>query len=228
MNRLKQKGFSEIFYLIWMGAIPLTSSLILGYFGFNYLEGIRNFETYQMFLFWGISIFVLGLGFFPTTFFALFCGYMWGLKVILPIVIVYFFASFLGYSLAKLVKGDSILSFLKKKEKIGAILNNVQQNSIYWVFLVRISPLFPFAITNTLLAYLKVNLKSYLIGGTLGMIPRSLLAIWVGSQAATWQEIIKNPNKMDFQNVFTLVLLLLSGFGMFYLIRKKGIIPLNP
>ncbi len=228
MDRLKQKGFSEIFYLIWMGAIPLTSSLILGYLGFNYVEGIRNFDTYQMLSFWGVSIFVLGLGFFPTTFFALFCGYMWGLKIIAPIAFVYLLASLLGYSLAKLVKGDLILSFLKKQEKIGSILNNVQQNSIYWVFLVRISPLFPFAITNTLLAYLKVNLRSYLIGGTMGMIPRSMLAIWIGSQAATWQEIIKNPNKLDLQNVITLMLLLLSGLGMFYLIRKKGIIPENP
>jgi uncharacterized membrane protein YdjX (TVP38/TMEM64 family) len=214
--------------MIWMGVIPLTTSLILGYLGLSYVEGIRNFEPFQMLMFWGISIFILGLGIFPTTFFALFSGYMWGLKVIFPIAIVYFFASLLGYCIAKLIKGDFILAFLKRQKKAGNVLNNVQQNSIYWVFLVRISPLFPFAITNTLLAYLHVNLRSYLIGGTLGMIPRSILAIWVGSQAATWQEILKNPNKMDFQNVFTLILLLLSGLGMFYLIRKKSIIPPNP
>jgi uncharacterized membrane protein YdjX (TVP38/TMEM64 family) len=78
------------------------------------------------------------------------------------------------------------------------------------------------------LAYLKVNLKSFLIGGTLGMVPRSMMALWIGSQAATWEMLLKNPDKIGIENIASLTLLIISGLGMFYLIRKRGIIPPNP
>ena len=227
MNRIKGKGFWEVFYMIWMGVIPLTSSIVLGYIGLNCINGIRQYTMQEMLLFWTGSIFVLGLGFFPTTFFALFSGYMWGIKAILPIYIVYLLASMLGYGVAKLIKGDRFLQYLKSHAKVDAVLSNVHKNSIYWVFLVRLSPVFPFAITNTFLAYLKVNLKSFIIGGSLGMLPRSIMALWIGSQAATWEGLLKNPDKIGFQNIASLGLLILSGFGMYYLIKKKSIIPPN-
>ncbi|MEY4383469.1 MAG: hypothetical protein RI995_1011 [Bacteroidota bacterium] len=228
MNHTNRKGFWEILYMIWMGVIPLTSSIILGYIGLNCISGIRQYNLQELLLFWTGSIFVLGLGFFPTTFFALFSGYMWGIKAILPIYVVYLLASLLGYYVAKLMKGDGFLAFLKSHAKVDAVLGNVQRNSIYWVFLVRLSPVFPFAITNTLLAYLKVNVKSFVIGGTLGMIPRSILALWIGSQAATWEVLLKNPDKIGIENIASLALLIVSGLGMFYLIQKKRIIPPNP
>ncbi len=228
MSRIKQKGIWEIMYMLWMGIIPLSSSIALGYFGFRGLENIRNYNLNELLIFWSISIFVLGLGFFPTTFFALFCGYLWGIKAIIPIYIVYLFASLLGYGIAKLLNGDQLVNYLKKNAKIDGVLSNVHHNSIYWVLLVRLSPVFPFAITNTLLAYLKVNLKSFLIGGTLGMVPRSMMALWIGSQAATWEMLLKNPDKIGIENIASLTLLIISGLGMFYLIRKRGIIPPNP
>jgi uncharacterized membrane protein YdjX (TVP38/TMEM64 family) len=147
---------------------------------------------------------------------------MWGIKAILPLFFSYVMASLLGYGLAKAINGQQLLTYLRSKAKISGVLDNVQQNSIYWVFLVRLSPIFPFAITNTLLAYLKVDFKSFLIGGSLGMLPRSLFALWVGSQAATWQMLYNNPDKIGIGNIFSLALLVLSGFGMFYLIRKNS------
>lgn len=228
MSRFKGKGFWELFFMIWMGIVPLSSSLILGYVGFNKLDTIRDLSISGYFYFWMAAIFILGLGFFPTTFFALFCGYIWGIKAILPIYLTYLFASLLGFGLARLLKGGAILQFLQSKPAINAVLGNVQKNSIYWVFLVRLSPIFPFAITNTLLAYVKVNLKSFIIGGSLGMMPRSIFALWVGSQAATWELLIQNPDKINSQNIVSLLFLIVSGLGMFYLIRKNSLTARNP
>ncbi len=213
--------------MIWMGVLPLSSSIILGYIGFNCIDGIRHYEMQELLLFWLGSIFVLGLGFFPTTFFALFSGYMWGIKAIFPIYVVYLLASLLGYLVAKMIRGEQLLAYLKSHTKVDNVLRNVHKNSIYWVILVRLSPVFPFAITNTLLAYLKVNLKSFIIGGSLGMLPRTFLALWVGSQTATWERLLKNPEQISLENIASLGLLIVSGFGMFYMIRKKGFIPEN-
>jgi len=228
MSQFKGKGFWELFFMIWMGIVPLSSSLILGYLGFNKLDAIRDLSASESLFFWGAAVFILGLGFFPTTFFALFCGYIWGIKAIFPIYVTYLFASLLGFGLAKVFKGEVILQFLQSKPSINGVLVNVQKNSIYWVFLVRLSPIFPFAITNTLLAYVKVNLKSFIIGGSLGMMPRSIFALWVGSQAATWEHLIQNPDKINSQNIVSLLFLIVSGLGMFYLIRKNGITARNP
>lgn len=228
MNQLKQRGIWEILYLIWMAVIPLTSSIIVGYIGFHEALQIQNWPISSLIIFWISSIFILGLGFFPTSFFALFCGYIWGFKSILPIFVTYIFASLLGYFVAKIIKGEKILTFLESQNKVNKVLKNVNRNSIHWVFLIRLSPVFPFAITTALLAYLKVNLKSFIVGGALGMLPRSLFAIWAGSQAATWQKLLENPDSISLQNIFTLALFLLSGFGMFYLIRKETLTQLNP
>jgi len=227
MNQLKQRGIWEIVYLIWMAVIPVSTSIILGTIGFQEALEIKNWGTSALLLFWGSSIFVLGLGFFPTTFFALFCGYIWGFKAVVPIFFTYILASLLGYFVAKLIKGEKILGFLASKNGLNKILKNVNQNSIHWVFLIRLSPVFPFAITTALLAYLKVNLKSFVLGGALGMLPRSMFAIWAGSQAATWQKLLENPEKISAQNIFTLALFLLSGFGMFLLIRKETLTQWN-
>ncbi|MEY2794141.1 MAG: hypothetical protein RJA76_2133, partial [Bacteroidota bacterium] len=48
MSRIKQNGIWEIMYMLWMGIIPLSSSIALGYFGFRGLENIRNYNLNEL------------------------------------------------------------------------------------------------------------------------------------------------------------------------------------
>lgn len=219
---INRKMFFEFLFLFWMGALPLISSSILGFYAISNPIFFQSLNTIELFIFWFLAIFIMGLAFSPTTFLALFTGYIWGLNGVLPLIVSYSCASVLGYIIAKLFKGDSILALIKSKFKIASFLDNVQSNSFSWVFLARISPIFPFAITNAIMAFVGVDVKKFIISGTLGMLPRTLLAVWTGMQAKSIEFLWNNPENVHWQDFISLALLLLSGAGMIYLGKKHA------
>ena len=219
---INRKIYFEFFYLIWMGALPLISSSILGYYAISNPAFFHSLHGLELLVFWIFAVLIMGLAFSPTTFFALFTGYIWGLNGVIPLIIAYSLASLLGFFLAKLLKGDSMLTFLKSKFKIASLLDNVQSHSFSWVFLARLSPVFPFAITNALMAFMGVNSKKFFIAGTLGMLPRTLLAVWTGMQAKSIEYLWNNPQSAQWQDFVSISLLILSGAGMIYLGKKHA------
>ena len=217
-----RKMIIEFLYLVWMGALPLISSSVLGYYAISNPDFFQSLQGIDLLVFWCVAIFIMGLAFSPTTFFALFTGYIWGLHGIIPLIIAYSIASLLGFFVAKLLKGDAILSFIKSKFKTASFLDHVQSNSFSWVFLARLSPVFPFAITNAIMAFLGVSAQKFFIAGTLGMLPRTLLAVWTGMQVKSIENLWNNPTIAHWQDFVSLALLILSGAGMFYLAKKHA------
>jgi uncharacterized membrane protein YdjX (TVP38/TMEM64 family) len=217
-----RKMIIEFLYLVWMGALPLISSSVLGYYAISNPDFFQSLQGIDLLVFWCLAIFIMGLAFSPTTFFALFTGYIWGLHGIIPLIITYSIASLLGFFVAKLLKGDAILSFIKSKFKTASFLDHVQSNSFSWVFLARLSPVFPFAITNAIMAFLGVSAQKFFIAGTLGMLPRTLLAVWTGMQAKSIENLWNNPTIAHWQDFVSLALLVFSGAGMFYLAKKHA------
>ena len=126
----------------------------------NFFQSLQGVD---LFVFWFLAIFIMGLAFSPTTFFALFTGYIWGLNGLIPLIIAYSLASLLGFFVAKLFKGEAILTFIKSKFKSASFLDHVQSNSFSWVFLARLSPVFPFSITNAIMAFLGVSIQKFFI-----------------------------------------------------------------
>ncbi|MEK6546749.1 MAG: VTT domain-containing protein [Bacteroidota bacterium] len=218
----KRRIFLETLYLIWMGALPLLSSLLLGYFALANPSFFTSFTGIETILFWLLAILIMGLAFCPTTFFAMFTGYVWGWSGLMPLFIAYAIASLLGYGLAKKMKGDALVELIRTKFKAADFLSNVQAQSVAWVFLARLSPIFPFAITNALMAFLGVPLRQFFVGGTLGMLPRTLIALWTGTQAASWANLLNHPEMLRWQDIASLGMLVISVVGMFILAKRKA------
>lgn len=212
----------EINYLIWMGALPVLASMLLGYFALANPSFFTGFSFMEYILFWISAVFIMGLALCPTTFFAMFTGYVWGWSGLLPLFIAYAIASLLGYGLARKMKGDALIEMIRTKFKAAEFLSNVQAQSFAWVFLARLSPIFPFAITNALMAFLGVPLRQFFIGGTLGMLPRTLIALWTGTQAASWANLLNHPEMLRWQDIASLTMLLISVAGMFVLAKRKA------
>jgi len=217
-----RKILIEFLYLVWMGALPLISSSVLGYYAISNPDFFQSLYGFKLVVFWILAVFIMGLAFSPTTFFALFTGYIWGLSGIIPLIIAYSIASLLGFFVAKLLKGEAILSLIKSKFKVVSFLDHVQSNSFSWVFLARLSPVFPFAITNAIMAFVGVPVKKFFMAGTLGMLPRTLLAVWTGMQAKSIEYLWNNPQSAHWQDFVSLALLVFSGAGMIYLGKKHA------
>ena len=212
----------ESLYLLWMGALPVLSSLLLGYFALSNPTFFTEFSPTEYVLFWVGAVFIMGLALCPTTFFAMFTGYVWGWGGLLPLIVSYAIASLLGYVLARKMKGDALIELIRIKFKAADFLDNVQAQSFAWVFLARLSPIFPFAITNALMAFLGVPLRQFFVGGTLGMLPRTLIALWTGTQAASWANLLDHPEMLRWQDVASLGMLFISVIGMFVLAKRKA------
>jgi uncharacterized membrane protein YdjX (TVP38/TMEM64 family) len=214
--------FLETLYLIWMGALPVLSSLLLGYFALANPGFFTSFSFVETLLFWILAIFIMGLALCPTTFFSMFTGYVWGWGGLLPLIVAYAIASLVGYAMARKMKGDALIEIIRVKFKAADFLENVQSQSFAWVFLARLSPVFPFAITNALMAFLGVPLRQFFIGGTLGMLPRTLIALWTGTKAASWANLLNHPEMLRWQDIASLAMLLISVAGMFVLAKRKA------
>jgi uncharacterized membrane protein YdjX (TVP38/TMEM64 family) len=212
----------ETLYLVWMGALPVLSSMLLGYFALANPAFFANFSPTEYLLFWVCAVFIMGLALCPTTFFAMFTGFVWGWSGLWPLIISYAIASLLGYFLARKMKGDALVELIRVKFKAADFLDNVQAQSFAWVFLARLSPIFPFAITNALMAFLGVPLRQFFVGGTLGMLLRTLIALWTGTQAASWANLLNHPEMLRWQDVASLGMLLISVIGMFVLAKRKA------
>ncbi|MFD3274610.1 TVP38/TMEM64 family protein [Aquirufa echingensis] len=212
----------ETLYLLWMGALPVLSSVLLGYFALSNPTFFTEFSPTEYVLFWVSAVFIMGLALCPTTFFAMFTGFVWGWTGLWPLIIAYAIASLLGYFLARKMKGDALIELIRVKFKAGDFLANVQAQSFAWVFLARLSPIFPFAITNALMAFLGVPLRQFFVGGTLGMLPRTLIALWTGTQAASWANLLNHPEMLRWQDVASLGMLFISVIGMFVLVKRKA------
>lgn len=205
-----------------MGLVPFISSIGLVYFATNHVGFFREFGFLETSVFWACSILLMGFAFCPTTFFALFIGYLWGFQSFLPFVISYSLASLIGFGLGKFMNGDAIIQILVRKFKMANFLENVQHESFSWVFLTRLSPVFPFAITNAVMAFIGVNLKNFWIAGTLGMLPRTLLAFWTGVEAENIQSLLTNSRKSSWEDYMSLALLILSALGMIWKLRRRN------
>ncbi len=206
----------ELLFLVWMAIVPFTASIGLIYFATNHIDIFRNFSIWDQTLFWTLSAFLMGFAFCPTTFFALFVGYLWGFNSLIPFVLSYSMASIIGFGLGKLIHGDDIVTYIVQKFKMQNFLTTIQKDSFSWVFLTRLSPIFPFAITNAMMAFIGVNFRNFWVAGTLGMLPRTFLALWTGHEAQNFQILINSPQGFRWQDCISLGLLIVSAVGMIW------------
>jgi len=104
-----------------------------------------------------------------------------------PIVMVSLIgAATIGYALASRIVGHRVQDVIAEHPKWEivrqSLIGGTTMRSAVIVTLLRISPLLPFETTNALLSMCGVRFVPYIIGTTLGIIPRVAAVVWAGSQ----------------------------------------------
>ena len=104
-------------------------------------------------------------------------GLVWGSVYV-------FFAATLGATLAfwlgRTVARDWVSKKISAYPKFAAIDRAVAKEGFKIVFLTRLSPLFPFNLLNYAFGITQVSLKDYVLG-SVGMIPGTILYVYIGS-----------------------------------------------
>ncbi len=138
--------------------------------------------------FWGPAVFVLGyavatVAFVPGAVLTLAGGAIFG---VIKGSLYVFTAAVLGSSAAFLLSRHGVGSVIERRlagnTRFDAIQRAVAREGRRIVFLLRLSPVFPFNLLNYALGLTRVRFGDYLIA-SLGMIPGTILYVYYGAVA---------------------------------------------
>jgi len=139
---------------------------------------------------------------FPGTPFNLAAGFLFGIWLGSLVTVV---GSDLGASLAFLIGRtlgrDWAQKQVKKNKKFELVNLAVEKNAWLIIFLVRLSPIFPFAICNYLFGITKSNFWTYWSATTVGLIPCTVAYTYIGSLMRDLTEIFSEGSNSTQQIV---------------------------
>ncbi len=208
-------------YFTWMTLLPLFISIQSSYFVFQFAEIFNSQSFFSLLIVYLALAFAMGLAMIPTTLVSVLSGYLFGLESFPLVFFSYLFAALIGFLLGKLIQPTSIYKIIQKKKNLDLINGFIEMDPLKWIFLMRLSPVLPFALSNAYLSLLKIPIKSFLLASTFGMLPRTILAIWAGSEINYLREIAEGKTEANLQNYLSLCLLIISILGFYFLIKKK-------
>lgn len=155
-----------------------------------------------------------------TTFTCMASGFLMGWQTLFYIVPLYLMAQSLGYYLAQKIDNGSFISLLVKSKKSQHIMSNIEKGQTKLVFIARLSPILPFSLTNVLFGMLRFDFKIFTFAGLLGMLPRSILAIWIGINA---KDLLNPSLNSSIQKTLLTLLGIISILLIMKLLFQKNI-----
>ena len=69
---------------------------------------------------------------------------------------------------------------------------------------------------NVMLPIAGVRLRDFLWAGTLGMLPRTIFFIWLGSQGQELRTLVEEGGQGSTSQILFITLLIVSGLGLLY------------
>ena len=167
----------------------------------------------------GIAV---GLALLPSFFLGALCGYL--LPGLWPYLLSAFglaLATALGLALGRLFSTNFLEVLLQRKADWWETYNRLVHASGAFlptaVALLRLSPHMPFALTNLVCARLPLNATKTWFYSYVGLLPRTLLAAYVGSHLHDWQALL-NRERPPWELLLSLLLLI----GFIYLARRTA------
>ena len=160
-------------------SILLATAYPLGYWLRENWEIAAAPYVFGIFLFCGLAL-------LPTNVIGILGGWAFGF----PLGIALLIFGIVGAALASFfinsrIVGDRLPNVFGAHPKAEAIyralLGQSARRATLIIFLLRLSPAMPFALTNFLMASARVSTKSFLIGTFLGMLPRSSAVVFGGA-----------------------------------------------
>lgn len=208
-----------------MTIVPLVTTSILTAWVINHEKLLRSLPIE-----WWLGVtFILTLAsasaLTPPTYLALVYGYVLGWTSLPMLFALNIGAIAIIYVSAHFLHAASVRSYLiQVYPQVATLLRRFYQNELRLIFFAKLSPVLPFAITNLFFAMAGARFKQVLTGGTLGMIPRTMLAVWAGKEAQDIRYLLEHPNEGLATKIILIVLIVISTVGIGYFFKDKKII----
>lgn len=201
--------------------LPFITSSLLGAWIIRNEPFIENFSVGDWAMVCIVCALACALALIPPTLLAFAFGYFLGWWAVGPLILLNLTAIALVYEITKRLDGETLLRYLSQFPRVNALLNRIQKDELSFVFFTKLSPVVPFALTNLVFSLLKIRFANVILGGFLGMIPRTALAVWVGLEAKGLRQLIENPNESSVSRVVVIVLVIVSVIGITRVLVKR-------
>lgn len=172
-----------------------------------------------MLLFFFVVSLTMACALTPTTFVALVSGYFFGWKGLLGILLSYPIAALIGRQVGHLLLKRYSRARWFQQAKYHTLIEALHHRPFRMLVFARLSPVLPFAMSNLLLAQVPIPLPTYLAGTMVGMLPRSLFALFIGSQASEFLSLLKSSSTEN-SVYLSIILFLISSIGLGLIVRR--------
>ena len=147
-----------------------------------FIQHVRNLG-WVGFLFYALAYVVGTVLLFPGTLLTVGSGFLygpfWGTVLVSPASVA---GATIAFVLARSFARDWIAQKVQKYPRFAAIDRAVGKHSFKTVLLLRLQPVnLPFAVLNYALGLTSVNLRDYILASWLGMLPATILYVYIGS-----------------------------------------------
>lgn len=177
----------------WMVMPPLGSIVLFTFMG-TVGAWLRGHEAAGLLLYAAAFAVLAGLAMLPTYASAILGGWAFGFAWGLPAALAGFCGgAIIGYLIARGAARDRAVRLIEEHEKWrivrDALIGDTDQGGSghgFWkmlgvVALVRLPPSSPFAMTNLVMAAVKVRFLPYVLGTLIGMAPRTGVAVYIAA-----------------------------------------------
>jgi uncharacterized membrane protein YdjX (TVP38/TMEM64 family) len=210
-----KKFFYLVIFISIMGLFVTNLAIIENYLISN-IKFLTSYYSEHTYLFLLIYFFVYVLLTTLSIPIALILGLSAGFIMdVYQAIILVSFASSLGATLAMLLARYFFYNLIDNKfqKEISIFKNELDNNGNYYLFALRMAPIFPFFIINAAFGLTKIKVWSFYWISQLGMLPGTVLIIIIGNEL---NELIITNNYMSLD-----LLIYLSLLGIIPLTYKK-------
>ncbi|GAB3245766.1 hypothetical protein GCM10027347_00140 [Larkinella harenae] len=203
-----------------LSVVPLLFSSALTYLTVSYETVVAQFDAWEWLGLTVACCFTSAFALTPPTFLALIFGYFLGWNSLLPLFALNMICILLVNRMVNWVDQDRFVQFIEQNPKARNVLERIREQELKVIFFTKLSPVLPFAVTNLVFALSGARLRNILLGGFLGMIPRTLVAVWTAQQAKEIRTLVENPNAGSWTQISIGVLLLASVVGLYAVLNR--------
>lgn len=211
-RRVKISGI----FLLCMITVPFfTNSTFLVYL-FTHIPEIKAWDSDTIIIAVVILFFTSSFSLTSTNFMTVAAGYFYGWKAYPVLLGMFLGGSILGYLIASAINRGAIIEWIKQNKKASIYVDRLKKQEGYMVFIMRIAPFIVFNITNMACAFISMPFKKYFFYGALGIIVRLIVAVYVGSQIQSFENLYDDP----IYYVQNIIFIGISGFAFYRLYDK--------
>jgi uncharacterized membrane protein YdjX (TVP38/TMEM64 family) len=159
----------------------------------------------------------------PGTILTLGAGFVFGLPLGTPLVSA---GSTLGAIAAFLIGRFYLAGWIAKRvarsPRLQALAAVTRHDGFTIVLLARLSPLLPYNVLNYVLGLTAVHFRDYVLGSWLGMLPATVLYVYIGSLTKTFAALAGDNLDADWPRRVLLVTGLVATVGLTALIARRA------